>query len=57
MTFDEHQAGLDAAVDGAFMEPDLYMRNYFRENLMRFKWMRAALFQGLPLKGPAHDNQ
>ncbi len=57
MTFDQYEAGLTAAIDGAFTEPDLYMRDFLLKHVLEMKWMRAALLQGMPLKGPAHDDQ
>lgn len=56
MTFDQHEADINAAVDGAFIEPDYFMRERFLEQVMFHKWMRAALYQGLLLKGPTHGD-
>lgn len=37
---------LDASIDMAFSRHESWIQHYFAENLMRFKWMRAAILQG-----------
>lgn len=56
MTFDQHEAHLTAAIDGAFTEPDLFVRAMLFSNLMKLKFLRAGLYQGLQLKGPTHGD-